>query len=68
MRVTDKQHFPNLAKQFKNEKELADLIFRSIRTVRRSMSGNRPFEEYEIRRIENYTGLSRHYLFRRELK
>lgn len=65
MRITDKQNYPNLAKQFKNEKALAALIFRSTRTVRRSMSGKRPFEEYEIRRIEEYTGLPREYLLRR---
>lgn len=64
MRVTSKQHYPNLVKIFKNEDELAQLIFRSKRTVRRSMSGNRPFEEYEIRRIEEYTGLSREHLLK----
>lgn len=64
MKVSSKYNFPNLARQFRNEDELAKCIFRSIRTVRRSMSGNRPFEEYEIRRIEEYTGLSREYLLR----
>lgn len=65
MRRTKQQNFPFLANQFENEKELAGVIFRSVRTVRRSMSGNRPFEEYEIKRIEEYTGLPRDYLLRR---
>ena len=67
MRQSLNYNFPNLAKQFRNERELANLIFRSIRTVRRSMSGNRPFEEYEIRRIEEYTGLTREYLLARRV-
>ena len=65
MRITSQQNYPNLAKQFESEKALAALIFRSTRTVRRSMSGKRPFDEYEIKRIEEYTGLSREYLLRR---
>lgn len=68
MKSSSKHRYPNLVKQFKNEEELAKLIFRSPRTVRRSISGNRPFDEYEIKRIEEYTGLSRHYLLRSEIK
>lgn len=65
MRITVKTHYPNLAKQFRNQGEIGELIYRSAKTVQRSMSGNRPFEEYEIRRIEEYTGYSREYLLRR---
>ena len=64
MRVTHKTKYPNLAKQFKNRDEIGKVIFRSGKTVQRSMSGNRPFDEYEIKRIEEYTGLSRDFLFR----
>lgn len=65
MRVTEKTNYPNLAKEFRNQLEIAELIHCSDRTVRRSMSGNRPFQEYEIRMFENYTGKSREYLLRR---
>ncbi len=64
MRVTEKTNFPILAKQFRNRRDIARLIHCSERTVGRSMSGNRPFEEYEIRKLEEYTGLPREYLFR----
>lgn len=64
MRVTHKTKYPNLAKQFKNRDEIGKVIFRSGKTVQRSMSGNRPFDEFEITRIEEYTGLSRDFLFR----
>lgn len=65
MRITHKTNYPNLAKQFRNRDEIGKLIFRSVKTVQRSLSGDRPFEEYEIRRIEEYTGCSREYLLRR---
>lgn len=60
-----KHHYPNLAKVFKNRDEIAKVIFRSKQTVIRSLSGNRPFDEYEIRRMEEHTGLSRDYLLLR---
>ena len=67
MNQSRKYNFPNLAKQFKNRGEIAKLIFRSEKTVTRSLSGSRPFEEYEIRRIEEYTGLTREYLLARRV-
>lgn len=67
MRQSLNYNFPNLAKQFENRGEIAKLIFRSEKTVTRSLSGNRPFEEYEIRRIEEYTGLTREYLLARRV-
>lgn len=68
MKITRQMRYPNLAKQFRSIDEIAKLIYRSEKTVRRSLSGDRPFEQYEIGRIEEYTGLSREYLLRRELK
>ena len=65
MIISDKTNYPNLAQQFKNQGELAKLIHCSERTVRRSMSGNRKFDEWEINRIEEYTGLPRDWLLRR---
>lgn len=64
MRITPKTKFPNLVKQFRSREEISKLIFRSEKTVQRSLSGDRPFEEYEIKRIEDYTGLSREFLLR----
>ena len=51
MRITPKTKFPNLVKQFRSREEISKLIFRSEKTVQRSLSGDRPFEEYEIKRI-----------------
>lgn len=65
MQRSQKHHYPNLCKEFKSRDEIAKLIFRSKQTVARSLSGNRPFEEYEIRRMEEYTGKSREYLLLR---
>ena len=65
MRITHKTKYPNLAKQFKNRDEIGKVIYKSGKTVQRSMSGNRPFDEYEIKRIEEYTGLDREFLLRR---
>ena len=65
MRVTSKTKFPILAEQFRNMNELANLMRCSERTARRSVSGNRPFKEYELRDIENYLGLPREYFLRR---
>lgn len=64
MRITHKTKYPNLAKQFKNRDEIGKVIFKSGKTVQRSMSGDRPFDEFEITRIEEYTGLSRDFLLR----
>ena len=64
MRITHKTKYPNLAKQFKNRGEIGKVIFKSGKTVQRSMSGDRPFDEFEITRIEEYTGLSRDFLLR----
>ena len=60
-------NFPNLAKQFRNRDELAKVLFCSHQTVTRSLSGKRPFSEYEIKRLENYTGLSREFLLKRRV-
>lgn len=64
MRITHKTKYPNLAKQFKNRDEIGKVIFKSGKTVQRSMSGDRPFDEFEITRLEEYTGLSRDFLLR----
>lgn len=66
MKLTKQMRYPNLAKEFKNEKEIATLLYCSERTVRRSISGDRPFELSEIRRLEEFTGRSRAYLLRSE--
>ncbi len=65
MICSDKTNYPNLAKLFKSQVELAELIHCSERTVRRSMSGKRPFDEWEIKRIEEYTGAPREWFLRR---
>ena len=65
MNRSRKHHYPNLAKEFKSRDEIARLIYRSKQTVARSLSGNRPFDEYEIGRMEEYTGKSREYLLLR---
>lgn len=65
MNRSRKHHYPNLAKEFKSRDEIAKLIYRSKQTVARSLSGDRPFDEYEIRRMEEYTGKSRDYLLLR---
>ena len=65
MNISAKHVYPNLTKQFTDRGELARLIFRSEKTVSRSLSGKRPFDEYEIRRMEEYTRLPRVYLLKR---
>ena len=65
MQRSKKHHYPNLDKCFVSREEIAQVIFRSIKTVTRSLSGKRPFDEYEIRRMEEYTGKSREYLLLR---
>lgn len=65
MRITEKTNYPNLAKLFRNRDEIAKLLNRSPKTIQRSMSGDRPFQIWEIKAIEEYTGYSREYLLRR---
>lgn len=65
MLVSDKTNYPILATQFTTQAKLAKVIFCSERTVRRSMSGKRPFKEWELQKIEEYTGLSREVLLAR---
>lgn len=65
MNITRATVFPNLAKEFKTQKKLAELIHCSEKTVQRSMTGLRQFDEWEKNRIEEYTGLTREYLFSR---
>ena len=65
MKIHRQNVYPNLSRQFKNQGELAKVIFRTDRSVRRRLSGRVAFEEFEIQRIEEYTGLSREYLLRR---
>lgn len=65
MNRSSRHNYPNLAKCFINREEIAKVIFRSEKTVMRSLTGKRPFEEYEIRRMEEYTGKSREYLLLR---
>ena len=67
MIISDKTNYPILARQFGTQAKLAKLLHCSERTVRRSMSGNRPFDEWEIKTIEEYTGLPRDYLLRRRI-
>ena len=65
MNITRATVFPNLAKEFRTQRKLAELIHCSEKTVQRSMSGQRKFDEWEISRIEEYTGLKRDYLLAR---
>ena len=65
MIISDKTNYPILAAQFQSQAELAKLIYCSERTVRRSMSGNRPFKEWELEKIEEYTGIPREVFLRR---
>lgn len=65
MIISEKTNYPVLAKQFTTQAKLAKLLHCSERTVRRSMSGDRPFDEWEISRIEEFTGIPREELLRR---
>ena len=64
MKITPQTKYPNLAACFTTQLELASVLNCCERTVRRSMTGKRRWEEYDIKTIENYTGLSREYLFK----
>ena len=65
MQISEKTNYPILAAQFSTQAKLAQFLHWSERTVRRSMSGNRPFSEWEIRKLEEYTGIPREELLRR---
>jgi len=65
MKITEQTNYPNLCKIFKSQVKLAEFLNCSERTVRRSMSGKRPFDEYEIRKMEEYTGAPRSWLLKK---
>lgn len=65
MRMTSTNIYPNLAKEFQTQLKLAKLIHVSEKTVQRTMRGEREFDEWETKTIEDFTGLPRDYLFKR---
>ena len=65
MKITDKTNYPVLAEHFRSQTEMAKFLHWSERTIRRSMSGDRPFSAWEIRKLEEYTGIPREELLRR---
>ena len=68
MRITVANIYPNLVKEFNTQFELSELIHCSERTVQRTLSGKREFDEWEMKTIEEYTGKSRDYLFKRRAR
>ena len=68
MRITVADIYPNLVKEFNTQFELSELIHCSERTVQRTMTGKREFDEWEMKTIEEYTGKSRDYLFKRRAR
>lgn len=68
MRITVANIYPNLVKEFQTQADLAELIHCSEKTVQRTLSGKREFDEWEMKTIEEYTGKSRDYLFKRRAR
>lgn len=65
MKITAQTNYPNLCGIFRSQAQLARFLKCSERTVRRSMSGKRPFDEYEIKKMEEYTGAPRTWLLKK---
>lgn len=65
MRMTSTIIYPNLAKEFQTQLKLSKLIHVSEKTVQRTMRGEREFDDWEMKTIEDFTGLPRDYLFKR---
>ena len=65
MYLREQTVYPNIAKAFRTQKDLGKLLHCSEKTVQRSMLGKRAFDEWELNRMEEYTGLSREHLLAR---
>ena len=66
MRSNKKNLYPEISRQFENRAELAEVIDKSVRTVTRMLSGERPFTKRERVKVCAYLGMDEAEVFRKE--